>query len=255
MTRPHRDGGHEDPDAFPIFTIGTVAKQVGVSPPVLRVWESRYGTVLPYRDEHGRRLYSRRQIDELQWISDVISKGLTASEAHRMLKARRSPASVAEGGEVPGNKILEWVSMDRQWLTDLCAEITETVDGAAVAFVGVRDPASGQAESWVTIASHHPTRAEWFAVSAAGLEEGEPVILTEQRGDLLVHTAVVPVMAAEGWMAIVGIVTHGVGPAEAATEDMALRVSARFDAWQALERFEKLAGLDRIPADSEGSQA
>jgi circadian clock protein KaiC len=48
-----------------IYTIGAVARMLGVPTQTLRAWEERYQQIVPARSEGGQRLYSRDQVDQL----------------------------------------------------------------------------------------------------------------------------------------------------------------------------------------------
>ena len=54
----------------------------------LRTWEDRYGQVVPARNEGGRRLYSRRQVEQLRFVRVRIGEGIGAADAHRLLAER-----------------------------------------------------------------------------------------------------------------------------------------------------------------------
>ena len=68
-----------------IYSIGAVARMLGVSVQTLRAWEDRYGQVVPARSSGGRRLYSRDQVDQLSFVREQIELGLQPSDAHRLL--------------------------------------------------------------------------------------------------------------------------------------------------------------------------
>lgn len=52
----------EAQDLAPNLTIGDLARETGLTPPVLRAWESRHGFPRPARLESGHRRYSREQV-------------------------------------------------------------------------------------------------------------------------------------------------------------------------------------------------
>lgn len=74
------------------FRIGAVAEIVGVSLPTLRYWETEFKLwVRPERSRGGRRVYSRRQVDRLIQIRDLLYvEGYTIRGAKRRLKAEGS---------------------------------------------------------------------------------------------------------------------------------------------------------------------
>ena len=71
-----------------VFSIGAVARVLGVPAPTLRNWEERYEVVVPLRSPGGHRLYSRRQLEQLRFLRDGISSGLSSADAHRLLRER-----------------------------------------------------------------------------------------------------------------------------------------------------------------------
>ena len=72
-----------------VYGIGAVAAMVGVPAATLRTWEERYGTIIPERTPGGHRLYSRTQIEQLQFIVAEMARGASAADAYRTL-ARES---------------------------------------------------------------------------------------------------------------------------------------------------------------------
>jgi DNA-binding transcriptional MerR regulator len=74
----------------PVYSISTVAKMLGVPVATLRTWEDRYGLVVPDRTPSGHRLYSRQQIGALEFVKLQMDQGLSAADAHRLLKERGS---------------------------------------------------------------------------------------------------------------------------------------------------------------------
>jgi len=69
-----------------VYSIGAVARMLGVSVPTLRSWEERYGLISPERSEGGHRLYSRDHVDRLQFVVKQIEEGMSAGDAHRLLE-------------------------------------------------------------------------------------------------------------------------------------------------------------------------
>lgn len=58
-----------------LFRIGKAAKITGISPDTLRVWERRYGAVVPTRTEAGGRLYNSSDIARLKLMKTLIDSG------------------------------------------------------------------------------------------------------------------------------------------------------------------------------------
>ncbi len=68
-----------------IYSIGAVARMLGVPASTLRAWEERYQQVMPARSGGGQRLYSREQVDQLTFVRDQLELGLQPADAHRLL--------------------------------------------------------------------------------------------------------------------------------------------------------------------------
>ena len=77
--------------------IGELGRRVGVTPELLRAWETRYGLVEPERTPGGLRLYSTEDERRVREMRRQISAGLSAAEAARVaLGASPAPATVEE---------------------------------------------------------------------------------------------------------------------------------------------------------------
>jgi DNA-binding transcriptional MerR regulator len=77
------EGNADRTDA--IYSIGAVARMLGVPTQTLRAWEDRYQQIVPTRSSGGQRLYSRDQVDQLSFIRNQIEQGLQPADAHRLL--------------------------------------------------------------------------------------------------------------------------------------------------------------------------
>jgi DNA-binding transcriptional MerR regulator len=73
-----------------IYSIGAVARMLGVPAQTLRAWEDRYQQIVPARSSGGQRLYSRDQVDQLSFIRNQIEQGLQPADAHRLLAQQHS---------------------------------------------------------------------------------------------------------------------------------------------------------------------
>jgi DNA-binding transcriptional MerR regulator len=74
---------------------------LGVSPPAIRSWEDRYGLIVAERNEGGRRIYTRDQLEQLRFIKDRLDEGLSAADAHRLLAERQAGVqSIVKGRTV-----------------------------------------------------------------------------------------------------------------------------------------------------------
>ena len=96
-----------------IYSIGALARMLGVSPTTLRSWEERYGVVVPDRSPGSQRLYSRAQLDQLQFVCRQMEAGLSAADAHRALAERISAnAGLADDRTEPRERAILLVEHD-----------------------------------------------------------------------------------------------------------------------------------------------
>jgi MerR family transcriptional regulator, light-induced transcriptional regulator len=70
--------------------IGELSRRVGVSPELLRAWETRYGLLEPERTAGGLRLFSEDDERRVLRMRQNIAAGLSASEAARLAKQQTS---------------------------------------------------------------------------------------------------------------------------------------------------------------------
>jgi len=68
----------------PRLRIGEFSRRVGVSPEVLRAWETRYGLLRPERSAGGLRLFSEGDEHRVQLMRENLAAGMPASEAARL---------------------------------------------------------------------------------------------------------------------------------------------------------------------------
>ena len=76
-----------------VYSIGAVARMLGVPAQTLRAWEERYHMIVPARSSGGQRLYSRDQVDQLSFIRNQIEQGLQPADAHRLLAQHHNEAT------------------------------------------------------------------------------------------------------------------------------------------------------------------
>jgi DNA-binding transcriptional MerR regulator len=90
-----------------IYSIGSVARMLGLSQPAIRTWEDRYGLIVAERSEGGRRLYTRDQLEQLQFVKERLDEGLSAADAHRLLAERQAgPHPMMERTANPPERLL-----------------------------------------------------------------------------------------------------------------------------------------------------
>lgn len=69
-----------------MYTIRQAALRSGVSVPLLRAWERRYGIVEPARTASGYRLYDEQSLDRLRAMRRLVEDGWTPSTAAAHLR-------------------------------------------------------------------------------------------------------------------------------------------------------------------------
>ncbi len=75
------------------YRIGEVSEIVGVEPHVLRYWETEFRSIRPQKSRKGQRIYSRRDVDKLLKVKDLLyAHGFTIAGARKRLR---------EGGAEP----------------------------------------------------------------------------------------------------------------------------------------------------------
>lgn len=69
------------------YRIGEVSEIVGVEPHVLRYWETEFRTIRPQKSRKGQRIYSRRDVDKLLRVKDLLyNQGYTIAGARKRLR-------------------------------------------------------------------------------------------------------------------------------------------------------------------------
>lgn len=99
----------DDADAA-LYTIGQVAGMLGVQPAFLRRLDA-HAIVVPARSPGGQRRYSRREIDRVAEVMDLIAEGVTLPGVRRVLSLRERVGVLEEdlaaaraGTAVPGTR-------------------------------------------------------------------------------------------------------------------------------------------------------
>jgi DNA-binding transcriptional MerR regulator len=99
-----------------IYSIGAVARLLGLSQPAIRSWEDRYGLIVAERSEGGRRLYTRDQVEQLRFVKERVDEGLSAADAHRLLAERQAGTQpIVDGGTLnpPAGALVLLADSDR----------------------------------------------------------------------------------------------------------------------------------------------
>ncbi len=91
-----------------MYNIKQASIQSGVSVPLIRAWERRYGVVSPKRTAAGYRLYDEEAIATLSRVRELTAQGWSASEASRAVLAGEvavdgAPIRAAQVGRTAGD--------------------------------------------------------------------------------------------------------------------------------------------------------
>jgi DNA-binding transcriptional MerR regulator len=102
------------------YRIGEVAHIVGVEPHVLRYWETEFRSIRPQKSRKGQRIYSRRDVDKLLKVKDLLyTHGFTIAGARKKLR---------DGSEVEAPKPVVEVGLPPR-ARGLLVELREHVSG------------------------------------------------------------------------------------------------------------------------------
>lgn len=86
---------------------GVVARLAGISPSTLRIWEHRYGVVLPPKSASGHRAYSMKDVERLRIIKRLTSEGHSISSVALLdLDALNALSSIPHDQELATQKVL-----------------------------------------------------------------------------------------------------------------------------------------------------
>ena len=66
------------------YKIGEACKTLGIQPYVLRYWETEFRSIRPQKSRKGQRIYSRRDVDKLLKVKDLLyTHGFTIAGARK----------------------------------------------------------------------------------------------------------------------------------------------------------------------------
>jgi DNA-binding transcriptional MerR regulator len=100
-----------------VLRIGELSRRVGVSPELLRAWETRYALLRPSRSAGGFRLYSDEDEARVRLMRLYQERGLSAAEAAR-LAASAEPGASPEAAAEPDGRVAGEVARLREALDD-----------------------------------------------------------------------------------------------------------------------------------------
>jgi DNA-binding transcriptional MerR regulator/methylmalonyl-CoA mutase cobalamin-binding subunit len=84
-----------------MYTIGEASARSGVSVPLLRAWQRRYGIVTPARTAAGYRLYDETAVAMLRRMRTLVDSGWSPAQAAEALRSGQ-PIAQADPREAPG---------------------------------------------------------------------------------------------------------------------------------------------------------
>ena len=74
-----------------VFTVGEIAKMLGVGTPTIRHWENEFDALKPQRNNKGNRLFSKEDLELVKLINHLVKeRGLTIKGAKQKLKDNRN---------------------------------------------------------------------------------------------------------------------------------------------------------------------
>src|SRR6266545_5100532 len=129
----------------PVYSIGAVARMLGVPAATIRTWQERYAIVVPERSTGGHRLYSRDQVEQLRFLVDQVAAGLSPADAHRLLRERLAAGiGLQPPMDLGGSRLLILLAEQDPYAADF-AEYFLRTEGYDVALVTSADDAINQA--------------------------------------------------------------------------------------------------------------
>jgi DNA-binding transcriptional MerR regulator len=137
-----------------IYSIGAVARMLGVPAQTLRAWEDRYQQIVPARSSGGQRLYSRDQVDQLSFIRNQVEQGLQPADAHRLLAQQRSEVASIPVEQHPSTRA--------------------SVDAATTVLLAERDPYAAEFAEYFLRTEGYAVQIELDPAVAAEILRDEP---------------------------------------------------------------------------------
>lgn len=224
----------DEPDAGGDVTwgVGAVSGRLGIAASTLRTWERRYGVGPSFRTQGGHRRYTDRDIDRVELMRRLVSRGVSAQDAARVARSlEREELDVALSDEV--NR--PHARLEPQDLIDAMIASAVTSDFERLSELSAGLMRRGRlADTWRDVLS--PALVRMSLESSAGTlsKEAESaatgVIVRELRGFVVserlpdsAHTNVlfarnvpegeaVPLLALEAALSQAGVATRTVGP-------------------------------------------
>lgn len=120
---PHDMGLTKTPPVGPaspseLLSVGKVAKETGISPDTLRIWERRYGCPVPYRLPSGHRRYSIGQTQWLRLVSEALARGMRPSKVLPLEPEELERVLQRDGPQVLDEETSEYMLLLKRFETE-----------------------------------------------------------------------------------------------------------------------------------------
>lgn len=71
------------------YTIGEVADKFGVNPSLIRFWEKEFEVLKPKKNDNGKRLYTKTDLENLQLVFNLVKiEGYTLEGAKKIIDGK-----------------------------------------------------------------------------------------------------------------------------------------------------------------------
>ena len=81
-----------DQDLKRYYSIGEVAKQLGVNTSLIRFWENEFGHIKPNKNSRGDRRFTKENIAQLQQVFHLVrERGFTLEGARKEIASGEKP--------------------------------------------------------------------------------------------------------------------------------------------------------------------
>jgi DNA-binding transcriptional MerR regulator len=112
------------------YRIGEVADLVGVERHTLRYWESEFGSIRPQKSRRGQRIYSRRDVQKLLKVKDLLhNQGFTIAGARkRMRELGEEPSPAQDAARATVQRVRASLLAIREEIAAELQQLNETLD-------------------------------------------------------------------------------------------------------------------------------
>ena len=186
-----------------MYTIKEAAVRAGLSIPLLRAWERRYGIVRPERTASGYRLYDEPSIQRLRAMRRLVNAGWSPSQAARQIETegtapdsdiaaapgpQRAGASTGADSrvDVAADFVAAAAALDERWIETLLDDLFASASFERVVDDRLMPALRALGEAWAAgtlsvggehAASNAVLRRLSASFQAAGLASADPPVL------------------------------------------------------------------------------